>query len=156
MISGGQRPAITIAPAAAGDAVAIAALLREAGLPHEDCAAHLAHFLVSRGDRGVIVGVVGAEVHAPEALLRSLVVAPAYRGTGLGGELVQKLEMAAAGWGVERWWLLTTSAEKFFAGRGFVVVPRTVAPPAIQRTSQFSGRCCGSAVCMTRPHKDHE
>src|SRR5687768_6283433 len=105
----------TITPATAADVPAIAALLREAELPHEDFAPHIAHFLVARDERGIVVGAIGAEVHAPEALLRSLVVAPMHRGVGMGDELLRALENAAPAWGVERWWLLTTNAEKFFA-----------------------------------------
>lgn len=145
--------AAIIEPARPGDAPAIAALLRAAELPHEDFVGHLAHFLVARNARGEVIGAVGAEVHAPEALLRSLVVAPAARGAGLGAELVRKIEIAAGGWGVARWWLLTTTAEKFFAARGFVVSPRTDAPPAIRATGQFDGGCGCSAVCLSRERR---
>ena len=149
-----NTPSVVIEPATPADAPAIAALLRAAELPHEDFAAHLGHFLVARDERGAVVGAIGAEVHAPEALLRSLAVAPALRRAGLGGELVRRLEAAAAAWGVTRWWLLTTTAEKFFAVRGFIAAPRTDAPPVIRRTGQFSGGCCGSAVCLTRARKE--
>lgn len=132
-----------------GDAAAIAALLREAMLPHEDFAPHLSHFFVAR-EGGRIVGAVGAELAGADALLRSLVVAPDQRGKGLGGSLVAALEDAAAGWGVERWWLLTTTAETFFAQRGFRVATRCEAPAGIKETRQFSGGCSGAAVCMTR------
>ena len=149
------RPALPalIGPAQPGDVPAIAALLRAAELPHEDFAAHLARFLVARDEHGQVIGAVGAEVHAPDALLRSLVVAPAARGTGLGAELVRQIEIAAAGWGGARWWLLTTTAEKFFAARGFVVSPRASAPAAIRATGQFSGGCGCSAVCLSRERR---
>lgn len=145
---------IAIVPAQRGDEPAVAALLREAGLPHEDFAPHLDYFLVARDEGGVVVGAVGAEVHAPEALLRSLVVAPAFRGRGLGAALVAGLEVAAKDWKVERWWLLTTSAVEFFQARGFAISSRANAPDSIQRTGQFSGGCCGAAVCMTRARRD--
>ena len=74
---------------------AIAALLREAELPHEDFAGHLAHFLVVR-QAGEVVGAVGFELHGRDALLRSLVVAPALRGAGLGGRLVRRLDAPGA------------------------------------------------------------
>jgi amino-acid N-acetyltransferase len=140
----------SIAQATAADLPAIAALLREADLPHEDIAPHLRHFLVARHETGKAIGAIGAEVHAPDALLRSLVVAPAYRGTGVGEKLIRELEDRAAAWGVERWWLLTLSAEKFFTARGFTPSAREQAPAAIQRARQFSGGCCSSAVCLTR------
>ncbi len=149
------RPALPaiIGPAQPGDVPAIAALLRAAEMPHEDFAAHLAQFLVARDEHGGVIGAVGAEVHAPDALLRSLVVAPAARGTGLGAELVRRIEIAAGGWRVERWWLLTTTAEKFFGARGFVGAPRASAPAAIRATGQFNGGCCCSAVCLSRERR---
>lgn len=147
-----KRSDYPIGSAAPADGPAIAALLRAAGLPHEDFAAHLPHFIVARGRRG-IVGAVGAEVCGPAALLRSLVVAPRARGAGLGSRLVDELERAAGGWGVRRWWLLTTTAETFFARHGFKVAARAKAPPAIRRTGQFQGGCCCSAVCMTRARR---
>lgn len=143
---------IQIEPATAADTAAIAELLRAAELPSDDFAPHVGTFLVARRGRAV-VGVVGAEVAGADALLRSLVVAASERGAGLGGRLVDALERAAAEWGVERWWLLTTTAQAFFAARGFSMVERASAPPAMQRTKQFSGGCCCSAVCLTRARK---
>ena len=146
------QPAM-IEPAQPADLPAIGELLRAAELPHEDFAAHLANFCVARDETGRVIGAVGAEVHAPDALLRSLVVAPAHRGSGLGRSLIERLEVAAAAWGVERWWLLTTTAEAFFTTLGFRVVSRSAAPAAMQRTGQFSGGCCASAVCLTRERR---
>ena len=62
--------------AKAGDLAAIAALLREAGLPNADLdAGKLEHFLVLRGaDSTTVSGAVGFEPHGSAALLRSLVV----------------------------------------------------------------------------------
>lgn len=144
--------ALRIEPAIASDRPAITALLREAGLPHDDVAEPGTRFFVARNGSAT-VGAIGAEVYGGDALLRSLVVAPACRKRGLGGRLVDALESAAEGWGVERWWLLTATAERFFAARGFVVVPRASAPPAIRATSRFDGHCA-SAVCMTRTRRE--
>ena len=144
---------IQISPATLADVPAIAALLREAELPHEDFTPLVANFLVARNGDGNVVGAMGAEVCGADALLRSLVVAPSQRGAGLGGRLVAELERAAGAWGVRHWWLLTTTAEKFFAARGFRGAARNEAPEAIQRTGQFSGGCCCSAVCMTRERR---
>lgn len=143
-----EAPVIEAATPA--DVPAIAALLRGAGLPHEDFSPHVADFLVARDTQGAVVGAVGAERGGEEALLRSLVVAPELRGAGLGGRLVEELERRAAAWGVRRWWLLTTTAEAFFAARGFRVVQRCAAPEVMRVTGQFSGGCGSSALCMTR------
>ena len=142
----------SITPATPADVPAIAALLRAAELPHEDFALHVAHFLVARSG-GALVGAVGAEVCGTDALLRSLVVAPEQRCAGLGGRLVNELERAADAWGVRRWWLLTTTAEAFFAKRRFRVAARSEAPVAIRATGQFNGGCYCSAVCLTRERR---
>jgi amino-acid N-acetyltransferase len=139
----------TITPAAPADGPAIAALLGAAELPHEDITPHLGHFFVAR-EGGVMVGAIGLEVYAPDGLLRSLVVAPAHRGRGLGDKLVRGLEQAAAEWGVERFWLLTTTAEAFFARRGFRVTPRAGAPAKIAVTHEFQTLCPATAICLTR------
>lgn len=146
-------PTIVIEPAHRRDVPAMAALLRDAGLAHEDFPPHLGHFLVARDGQGRIVGTIGAELQTPEALLRSLAVAPAHRGAGLGRALLGALETAAAEWGVERWWLLTTTAGTFFAHQGFVEAPRLRVPAAILGTGQFSGGCPCSAVCFTRERR---
>jgi amino-acid N-acetyltransferase len=143
---------ITFSPATPADVPAIAELLRAAELPDDDFAPHVARFLVARLG-GELLGAVGAEVYGTEALLRSLVVTPMHRGRGLGSRLVDELELVAAAWGVESWWLLTTTAEHFFAARGFRVAEREEAPEVIRFTGQFSGGCCRSAVCMTRERK---
>ena len=144
-----------IDPARPGDFPAVVALLQEAGLPAEDLPADLAHFVVARDPAGTVVGTVGAEVQAPHALLRSLAVAPAWRGGGVGDALLRALEVAAAEWRVERWWLLTTTAEAYFLARDFVRAERSAAPAFIQGTAQFRGGCARTAVCLTRERRDH-
>lgn len=143
---------VTLGPAQPTDVAAIAALLHEAGLPHADFAAHLAHFLVAR-DGDAVVGAIGAEVAGADGLLRSLVVAPAWRGAGLGDRLVHELEQRAGAWGLQRWWLLTTTAEAFFQRRGFQVTPRKAAPAGIAATAEFQGLCPSVAVCLSRERR---
>lgn len=143
------RPQPAIEPARPEDAAAIAALLRAAGLPHEDFGAHLAHFLVMR-EAGMVVAAIGCERHGPEALLRSLVVAPDRQGLGVGDRLVRELSRQAKAWGVRRFFLLTTTTEKFFATRGFARVERAAVPPAVAATEEFRSLCPASAVCMMR------
>ena len=86
-------------------------------------------------------------------MLRSLVVAEAWRGRGLGDALVRRLEAAAQAWGVRRWWLLTTTAEAFFLKRGFRLTPRAEAPAAIAATAEFRGLCPSIAVCLSRERR---
>jgi amino-acid N-acetyltransferase len=141
---------VTVAKARLGDDVLVSQLLREAALPYGDIKERLGSFLVARDEHAVMVGAIGAEIHGTDALLRSLVVAPSARGRGIAGQLIAQLEAEARGAGVARWWLLTTTAPRFFERRGFIRVPRQDAPTAIQRTEQFSGGCSCDAICLTR------
>lgn len=145
---------LTLEAARPADRAAIVALLRQAGLPAEDFATHLDRFIVARSRTGAIVGAIGAEVYGKEALLRSLVVAEPLRRAGLGAAMLHALEAAAASWGVERWWLLTTTADAFFLRHGFVAAAREAAPPAIAATREFRELCSSVARCFTRERRE--
>ncbi|QYM79308.1 GNAT family N-acetyltransferase [Horticoccus luteus] len=147
--SGGMGASDTVEfTAAVGhDEAEIAALLAAADLPHSDIGAHWANFIVARAEAR-IVGVVGAEVHGADGLLRSLAVAAAWRGRGLGRQLVQRLRVAQPA--VRRWWVLTTTAESFFAELRFGRVERRLAPAAIAATEEFRTLCPSTAVCLVR------
>jgi amino-acid N-acetyltransferase len=141
--------AILIEPARPDDAAAIAGLLREAGLPCEDFAAHLANFVVARhGD--LVVGAVGFEFYGPDALLRSLVVAPARRRSGVASRLLGRVVETAGRAGVGRLYLLTTTAEEYFARRGFGRIAREKVPAAVAASGEFCGLCPDTAACLTR------
>jgi amino-acid N-acetyltransferase len=146
------RDPISIESARPADEPTIRALLQSAGLPHEDVAGHLANFLVARQD-GAAVGAVGYERHGDDALLRSLVVAPGWQGDGLGGALLRRLEDEAQRQGVRYFYLLTNTAEHFFARRWFQKIDRNTVPPAIAATAEFSHLCPASSICMRRTVK---
>ncbi|KPF70104.1 hypothetical protein IP84_03380 [beta proteobacterium AAP99] len=132
------------------------ALLDEAQLVTGDLPATLpdaqAEFLFAQLE-GVAVGAVGlerGEAQADCALLRSLVVAPSERGTGLGTALLGEAESLARAQGVKQLYLLTTTATAFFARRGYVICVRDAAPAAIARSRQFSALCPGSSTLMRK------
>jgi len=77
---------------------------------------------------------MGLELYDAEALLRSLVVRGAARSSGLGTALVAHAENYARLHGVHSLYLLTTTAEAFFARRGYHRIDRTVAPAVIRST----------------------
>jgi amino-acid N-acetyltransferase len=142
---------VTIEPAAASDLDAIKALLHMARLPTDDLAeALLANFLVAR-EADAIVGVVGIEHHGAMALLRSLVVQESSRREGLGARLLDAAESLARSSSVRSLYLLTTTADKFFAARGYRRLARDDAPAEIRTTIQFSALCPASAVLMVKP-----
>ena len=94
--------------------------------------------------------MIGLEPYGSVALLRSLAVAPAWQGRGLGSALLAHAEQAARQRGIAALYLLTTTAAAFFARRGYVRLPREAAPPVLQQTAEFAALCPASAVCMTK------
>ncbi|MBK8004728.1 MAG: GNAT family N-acetyltransferase [Gemmatimonadetes bacterium] len=129
---------------------AIRALLGASALPVEDLdPALLPRFFGVEGADG-LQGVVALERQGEAGLLRSLAVAPASRGTGLGRELVQHVEAQAVGAGLRELWLLTTTAEPFFRHLGWEPAARDRAPEGIRGTSEFRSVCPSSAACLRR------
>ncbi len=125
-------------------------LLQAAGLPGSDLSdAQMRHFFYA-GPGDSPAGVVGIEPCGPDALLRSLAVRADARGTGLGGALVARAESHALSLGVSTLYLLTTTAERFFAARGFTAADRASAPPAIRQTREFADICPGSSIFMVK------
>jgi amino-acid N-acetyltransferase len=141
---------MSVAPAQLGDLTAIRALLAASGLPGEDLTpAHLDSFWVHRDADG-IVGLVGLELRGRTALLRSLAVRPDARGQRIGATLLALAESEGGARGVETIYLLTTTAERYFAARGYAVAPRDSAPPEIRATTEFAELCPSNSVCMTK------
>jgi amino-acid N-acetyltransferase len=95
-----------------------------------------------------LVGMGGIESYPPYGLLRSLVVAAPYRGKGYGKALCQCLVEQACEAGIQELYLLTTTADSFFANLGFARIERNSAPTAIHNTREFSHLCPSIAVCM--------
>lgn len=78
----GRQSGFSVEHAAAGDLVAIRALLEDAHLPVNDVGRASQVFLVARS-AGAVIGCVALEPYSDAALLRSLVVTPAHRGKGM-------------------------------------------------------------------------
>lgn len=128
----------------------VISLLESSGLPVADIRpAPPIQFFGIHVD-GKLVAVVGLELQATVGLLRSLAVAPAFRGRGFGREMVGFAESVAASQGVETLFLLTTTAERFFQTLGYRPAVRSEAPPAIQATSQFTSLCPAAAEFLSK------
>ncbi len=141
-------------PARPADFAAVVRLLDDAALPRSDLTPeHLAHFLVLR-DGDAVVGVVGMEAADDAGLLRSLAVAGHRRGGGWASRLVDALETRARTSGIRTLYLLTTTAEGFFARRGYAPADRAAVPAAILATEEFRGICPSTALCMAKPLED--
>lgn len=125
-------------------------LLTAADLPPEGVGPAGGRFVVATDERGLVRGGVGLEGGPPDALLRSLIVDPESRGTGLGELLLAAAQEMAAQAGVRRLYLLTTTAADYFESRGYDRIRREDAPPSIRATDEFSRLCPDSAVAMVR------
>lgn len=139
-----------LASASPADEPKIRQVLSSCGLPHEDIAPeHLHHFWILK-EKKQIIGVIGLQVLRPFALLRSLAVDPLFRNRGLGSQLTQQAEKYADSLNIQGLYLLTTTAEGFFAKRGYQKVPRETIPNQIQGTAEFRSMCPVTAVCMMK------
>jgi phosphinothricin acetyltransferase len=128
----------------------IAALIEGAGLTPSGARDHLDSFLIAvSGPR--IVGVAGLELYGAAALLRSVVVDQAERGTGLGTRLVEAALDLARDRGAATVALLTLDAADYFTRFGFVRVPAAQVPDPVRQSSQFQGACPASAIAMLKP-----
>jgi amino-acid N-acetyltransferase len=129
---------------------AATALLKASDLPTADLTdGRMKHFFYS-GPAAAPTALVGFEFCGPNALLRSLVVAPAHRSNGLGAALVQHAENFARAKGAESMYLLTTTAESFFKRRGYVEADRETAPEEVRATREFSGICPESSAFLVK------
>ena len=95
-------------------------------------------------------GVIGLELHGSEALLRSLAVTADARSSGCGGALIAELEAFARSKGVNELYLLTETAESYFASRGYRSVERGSVADSIRQTREFSSLCPADAAVMKK------
>ena len=131
------------------DTPAVHELLRACRLPTDGVPQDAALLLVAEVGTS-IVGVAGLELHNGDGLLRSLAVAPGHRTRRIASRLVDEVEARAVALGARRLFLLTETAEKFFSRRGFSLLDRSLAPPAIAAARELTGVCPASAILMVR------
>ena len=140
----------TLRHARADDLPHVRRLLADNALPVADLDTAAIDWVVAvDGDR--LVGAVGLETFGDAALLRSLVVDASARSIGIGDALVVAVESQARSSGIATLALLTQTAESFFAGRGWQVVPRDALPAGVKASSEFRSLCPASATAMAKP-----
>lgn len=138
-----------IESARGSDRADVVALLDGYGLPLDGLDAHWATAFVARHE-GRLVGCAALEIYADGALLRSVAVAAARRGSGLGQALTDEAIRRASALGLPALYLLTTTAEAFFLRRGFAIIERSDVPRSVQASVEFTTACPASAVAMRR------
>ena len=144
---------ITCFMASQNDLPMVRALLSENGLPEEDVGEHIEYFLLA-WDNGLLIGTAGVELLGTSGLLRSLCVRSNYRNRGIATELCNRIEVYARNAGVNRLYMLTTTAKDYFFLRGYSVCSRDSVPTAVQATAEFRSLCSCTAVCMVRRFVD--
>lgn len=146
-----KTPQFTLHRVKALDYPQVAELLRSANLPLDGVQENFKTFLEARDSHGRLVGVAGLEVYGKSALLRSVAVAESRRGEGIGSQLVTRAVEEARGLGVARLYLLTDTAEKYFAHFGFKQIGRDTVDASLQQSAEFKGACKETAVAMYCP-----
>lgn len=131
------------------DLPAIKALLADSGLPLDGLMTVPTSLVVARHG-GRLVGVGALERHGSDGLIRSLVVASASRSSGIGSGIVAELERTADEHGLAGTYLLTDTAEQFFARRGYRRIGRHDAPEAVMGSVEWSTVCPQSSIAMVR------
>jgi amino-acid N-acetyltransferase len=140
---------VNILKATSGDYDNVTALLSSQHLPAEDIDKTLSHFFVAKED-GAIMAVIGLEVYGTAGLLRSMATYPAHRNKGIASMLVLELINYAKQKGIQEVFLLTETAETYFAKKGFIRIRRDEVPIAIKKSSEFSHLCPSSAILMKK------
>lgn len=131
------------------DLEAVQQLLSASDLPIKGVAENFSNFLIAE-DREGIAGAIGLERFGSVALLRSAVIAPQHRGSGIGRRLVEELLSRAAEAGIDDVYLLTTTAEEYFPRFGFKRSTRSDVPDPLKQSAEFQGACPETATVMAR------
>lgn len=147
------QPSITVRNAGEADIDRIELVLESNGLPYQDVRRKAECFFTVHSDTEFI-GTAGVETYGSDGLLRSVVITEPNRGRGYGAALCAALEDRARTQGVERLYLLTTTAAPFFSRQGYDPIAREAVPASIRRTSEFTELCPDSATCMRKLLRD--
>lgn len=129
---------------------ALESLLQSCRLPVEDLPDELQGFTLALDQGLAVVGSVGIERVGPYGLLRSFAVYETFRKSGVGQHLYEKALDFARNTSIRELWLITTSADEYFARRGFERIERADVPPEISGTMQFSALCPASSTVMRK------
>jgi N-acetylglutamate synthase-like GNAT family acetyltransferase/protein-tyrosine-phosphatase len=140
----------SVGPASGGDFDAIKRLLVASLLPSRDVAEGRQRFIVAT-EAGRLIGCAGLQVSGQDGLVRSMAVHWTRRNAGLGSRLHGRLLFEAVLAGVRTLYVVTTTAEDFFAGHGFKKVAAADVPAELQASDEFTAFVPGGSTVMSRP-----
>ena len=126
------------------------ALLEQVHLKGEDLTETMLSTFFGIYENELLVAVGGMEPSPPFALLRSFATNPEHQGQGHASTILNEVEHLAGEMGITHIYLLTETAEAYFARKGYEITHRNQAPQFIASTTQFKGLCPASAVFMRK------
>ena len=135
-------------PARPADRPAVEALLEACDLPVGGVDSALDGFVVLEDDGGVLMGCAGLEEYGGYGLLRSVAVAPAARGGGLGARLTTAVVDEARRRRLHALYALTTTAAGYFPRLGFEVIERGEIAAPVRQSEEFSTICPATATAL--------
>lgn len=141
---------VSIGPASGGDLDGIKRLLIGSLLPSRDVGSPRQRFIVAT-EGGRLVGCAGLQVAGQDGLVRSMAVHWTRRNAGLGSRLHRRLLFEAALAGVRTLYVVTTTAEDFFAGHGFRKIAAHEVPLELRASEEFTAFVPGGSTVMSRP-----
>jgi N-acetylglutamate synthase-like GNAT family acetyltransferase len=145
----GAAPRLHATPLASFERDGLKAALKKAGLPADDVGDQALLFWRFQTRDDVPVGFGGLEVHAPDALLRSLVTLPPVRRKGFGAAIVTAIEFEARLLGCHAMYLLTADTS-IFAKLGYNACKRADLPKSITGSPHFRSPEQVNAIAMVK------
>ena len=97
-----------------------------------------------------IMSVIGLEKYNNVGLLRSLAVNDLFKNQQVGTRLIRHIFDLCASEHIDKIYLLTTTAEKYFVKFGFTKIERIEAHDILKQTREFKDICPVSAVLMCK------
>lgn len=138
---------VILQPAQPEHRIDVEALLQGAGLSTAGLESAYDRGWVALQGRDV-VGFLTADQVGEAALIRSLAVAPAWRNQGVAARLLARCKRDWRTQGIRQLWLLTETAEHWFAQHAFQRVARTALPVFWQSHPLVKGVCSATAIVM--------
>jgi amino-acid N-acetyltransferase len=132
-----------------GDFDQIRTLLKIESLPTDDLVSELPDFFVAEQDN-CIIATIGLEKYGNEGLLRSMVVDRQYRNQSIAKNLLHALLKHATASGIQKIYLITTTAEYYFGANGFSNISREKISSSIAQTREFKDLCPSTATVMIK------
>jgi amino-acid N-acetyltransferase len=79
-----------------------------------------------------------------------MMVLPQFRNQGIATALVAKIEQLAGELEMQSIYLITNTAESYFALRGFEKITNDQLPSTVAKSEEFNGLCPASSIIMKK------